>query len=118
MSDERMITDFFEHMNTRNLDQMGNLLHPDARFFFPKTQPLLGKDRIIRFFNVLFRQYPQLSFQIERTIRQGRKAAVHWTNQGVSRRKEPYQNEGVTILEIEAGKITFMSDFFKDTEKF
>jgi hypothetical protein len=36
----------------------------------------------------------------------------------MSRREEPYENEGVTILEMEAGRIRFISDFFKDTEKF
>jgi hypothetical protein len=35
----------------------------------------------------------------------------------MNRRKEPYQNEGVTILEMQEGKISFISDFFKDTEK-
>jgi len=49
-------------------------------------------------------------------IQQDDKAAVHWTNQGMNRRKEPYQNEGVTILEMQDGKIRFISDFFKDTE--
>ena len=43
---------------------------------------------------------------------------IHWTNEGISRRNEPYQNEGVTILELDGEKIAFMSDFFKDTEKF
>ena len=86
--------------------------------YFPKTQPLLGKQRISRFFKVLFRQYPELSFEVLRTIAQGSKAAVHWKNRGISRRQEPYENEGVTILEMEGNKIRFITDFFKDTEKF
>jgi hypothetical protein len=36
---------------------------------------------------------------------QGDQAAVHWTNQGMNRHKEPYQNEGVTILEIAGNMI-------------
>ena len=58
-----------------------------------------------------------MAFKIQRIILQGDQAAVHWANQGMNRRKEPYQNEGVTILEMQDGKISFISDFFKDTEK-
>ena len=51
-------------------------------------------------------------------IQQDERAAVHWTNQGMNRRREPYENEGVTILEMKNGKISYISDFFKNTEKF
>jgi ketosteroid isomerase-like protein len=118
MSHERAIDNFFELVNQRNLDQLKDHLDENATFYFPKTQPLLGRDRIIRFFNILFRQYPKLEFQVLRKIVQGRMAAVHWKNSGVNKKQEPYENEGVTLLETEAGKITFISDFFKDTGKF
>jgi uncharacterized protein (TIGR02246 family) len=118
MSDERIVQTFFEVFNNRDTEKMGNLLTADAEFFFPKTQPLIGRKRILKFLNILFRQYPQLSFTIQRVIQQGERAAVHWTNQGLNRREEPYQNEGVTILEMQNGKITYISDFFKNTEKF
>ncbi len=97
---------------------MRDLLSQDAEFYFPKTQPLIGRERILKFLNILFKQYPELTFKIQRIILQGDQAAVHWTNRGMNRRKEPYQNEGVTILEMQDGKISFISDFFKDTEKF
>jgi ketosteroid isomerase-like protein len=58
-----------------------------------------------------------LAFKVQRVIYQGDQAAVHWTNQGMNRRQEPYQNEGVTILEMRDNKISYISDFFKDTEK-
>jgi ketosteroid isomerase-like protein len=118
MKIEQTIVKFFEVFNSRDLDLMGDLLLPDAEFYFPKTQPLIGKDRILRFLSILFRQYPELVFEVQRVICQENKAAVHWTNHGHNRRKEPYHNEGVTILELQADKIKFISDFFKDTEKF
>lgn len=118
MQDEHTVTYFFSLLSTQDLKQMEPLLYSDARLYFPKTQPLVGRDRILRFFKILFRQYPTLSFNIQRIIRQKHFAAVHWTNQGISRRGEPYQNEGMTLMEITRGKISFISDFFKDTEKF
>ena len=118
MLDRETIDTFFNYLNTRDLNQMEHLLTENAEFYFPKTQPLIGKKRILKFFSILFKQYPELSFQIKKTIIHGNSAAVHWTNQGVNRKKEPYENEGVTLLEAEAGKIRFISDFFKNTEKF
>jgi ketosteroid isomerase-like protein len=108
---------FFQVLNERDLDEADTLLDSRTEFFFPKTKPIIGKDRILKFLNIFFRQYPELIFTVVRVIHQGDQAAVHWTNRGTNRRKEPYENEGVTILEIKNGKIVFISDFFKDTEK-
>jgi ketosteroid isomerase-like protein len=113
-----MITLFFERLNNRDQENMAALLDPEARFYFPKTKPLLGKKQILRFFDILFRRYPRLTFKVERIITQGNHTAVHWTNEGANRNQTPYRNEGVTLMEIRDGKIIFMSDFFKDTEKF
>jgi ketosteroid isomerase-like protein len=51
-------------------------------------------------------------------ITEQERAAVHWTNKGADRKGGVYENEGVTILRFENGKICFISDFFKDTGKF
>lgn len=118
MPDNQLIHKFFEVLSHRKTQEMDGLLCPDVEFFFPKTRPLIGEKRIFKFLNILFRQYPELIFKVQRVIRQGDRAAVHWTNQGLNRRREPYQNEGVTLLEIKDGKINYISDFFKDTEKF
>ena len=115
---EHTVTTFFEVFNARDMDRMAELLHEDAEFYFPKTQPLIARERILKFLHILFRQYPELTFEIQRTVCEGSKAAVHWTNKGRSRKNEPYQNEGATFLEIADDKIIFISDFFKDTEKF
>ena len=118
MPTDKIVNTFFEVFNARDMDMMAELLHEDAELYFPKTQPLIGKDRILKFLSILFRQYPELTFEIQRTVCEVNKAAVHWTNKGRSRKNEPYQNEGATILEMVDDKITFISDFFKDTEKF
>ena len=117
MSEDQTILKFFQILNERDLDGAENLLDSRTEFFFPKSQPIIGKDRILKFLKIFFRQYPELSFHVEKVILQGDHAAVHWTNRGINRRREPYENEGVTILEMEDGKIKFISDFFKDTEK-
>jgi ketosteroid isomerase-like protein len=117
MTNKKTVLKFFQVLNERDLDEADNLLNAKTEFYFPKTQPIIGKGRILKFLNVFFRRYPELFFTVERVIHQEDQAAVHWTNRGINRRKEPYQNEGVTILEVENGKISYISDFFKDTDK-
>ena len=112
------VTQFFEFLSTQSLGQMANFLKEDARLFFPKTQPLIGKERILKFFQILFRQYPELTFTVEHTIAQQDKVAAHWRNRGINRKNEPYENEGVTLFFLEDGLVSLMSDFFKDTGKF
>ena len=118
MTGEIVVSRFFSLVNDRDLPKLEVLLTDNPEFYFPKTKPLLGKNQIIRFFKILFHRFPKLEFRIRSTIVQGSKAAVHWTNRGTSRGNETYENEGVTILEMEDGGIRFISDFFKDTEKF
>ncbi len=118
MSNSTIAAGFFELINNRELDRMRELVQDNTRLLFPKTQPLVGGDRILKFFQVLFRQYPELVFEVQGIIAQGDNVAVHWTNRGITRKKEHYQNEGVTLFEFEREKIILISDFFKDTGKF
>ena len=118
MTNVEVVSRFFDLVNDRDLSKLEALLMEKSEFYFPKTKPLLGKDQITRFFKILFHRFPKLEFKIERTIIQETKAAVHLSNRGMNRRKESYENEGVTILEMEEGRIRFISDFFKDTGKF
>jgi ketosteroid isomerase-like protein len=114
----RKVIRFFEFFSTQNPGQMAGFLREDARLFFPKAQPLIGKERILKFFQILFRQYPELKFTVEHTIAEHDKVAAHWRNRGINRKNEPYENEGITLFFFEEGLVSMMSDFFKDTEKF
>ena len=117
MTKKETVLKFFQVLNEQDLVEADNLLDPQAELFFPKTQPMVGKDRILKFLKIFFRQYPELIFTVVRVILQEDQAAVHWTNRGTGRRDEPYENEGATFLEMEKGKIVYISDFFKDTGK-
>ena len=109
---------FFQALNERDFEIMETLLAADAELHFPKTQTLVGKQRIMKFLRLLFRQYPQLVFTIHRIIQQDDFMVVHWSNRGRNRHAEPYENEGITLIELSGRRIRFISDFFKDTEKF
>ena len=117
MTENNPFLTFFQVLNDRDLKTADTLLDPRAELFFPKTTPITGKERILKFLRILFRSFPELTFTIKRVIHDDDLAAVHWTDRGVNRKNEPYDNEGVTILELKAGKIVLISDFFKNTEK-
>jgi len=108
----------FEAMNSRELDPLVELLAPDAVFHFPGTKPIEGPDRIRRFIRILFHRYPELRFTVERVIADESSAAAEWTNAGESRKGEPYENAGVTVLVLGEEGIVYLSDTFKDTAIF
>jgi ketosteroid isomerase-like protein len=118
MQSQNIAALFFKLVNQRDMTAFEKLLADNAKFYFPKTKPLLGKERVLRFFNILFKRFPKLEFKVERTVVQGSTVVVHWTNQGLRKDQQPYDNEGVTWLEIKDGKVILISDFFKDTGKF
>jgi len=112
------IEEFFRLFNARDLEGLGDLLAEDAVFRFPKTDDLEGRERILRFLKLLFRRFPELEFTVKGIMSEGDAATAHWTNRGADRKGEPYENEGVTWVKWRDGDIVFISDFFKDTERF
>ena len=118
MCNKNFLLKFFDLINGREWDALEKFLAEDAEFHFPKTKPLLNKGRILKFMALLWKMVPELHFNVQRTIIQGNVAAVHWTNHGRDRKNPSYTNEGVTILEYKDDKITYISDFFKNTENF
>jgi ketosteroid isomerase-like protein len=116
MPNSKFAAEFFELINRRSFDQMGDYLTEDSYLYFPKTQPLMGRERILKFFQVLFRQYPELHFEVQRIIAQGESVAMHWTNQGVTRKKEHYENEGVTLFDLRIRRL-FLSAIFLRTRR-
>ncbi|MBN2526206.1 MAG: nuclear transport factor 2 family protein [Deltaproteobacteria bacterium] len=108
----------FDAMNQKSLDALGDILADDAVFHFPKTAPLKGKKRIVTFMKLLFRKYPNLTFQVGRITGDPVCAAAEWTNSGDTKTGDHYENAGVTFLEMNNGKIIYLSDTFKDTDRF
>ena len=116
--DKDTILDFYDALSRHDMEFLEKALWEDACLLFPKTQPLKGQDKVLKFFKVLIRQYPELTFHVQGIILQGNSGAVHWINRGKTRKDEPYSNEGVTLIEFDNGRVRFLNDFFKNTEIF
>jgi len=114
-SNRKLAELIIEAMNKRELSLLDEYLCENAVFDFPGPGIIKGKKRILIFLKVLFRKYPQLEFKIEDTIVEEKRACVIWSNKGKSSKGESYANRGITLVHFKDGKITYISDYFKDT---
>ena len=102
-------------MNNRDLSAFDQSLSETAIFDFPGSGRIEGRKRILLFFKLLFRKYPRLTFTVEDIITEGKKVCMVWSNEGEDKNGNPYSNRGVTLVKITNKKISFISDYFKDT---
>lgn len=102
-------------MNSRDLAALQDWLDEEAAFDFPGAGRITGRRRILTFLKALFRKYPRLDFTVQDTLIDPPRACVVWTNTGRHARGTSYRNSGVTIVYTRDGRITLISDYFKDT---
>ena len=105
----------FKEMNIKSFKEIDGYLHDNLALDFPGAGRVDGKRRVLVFFQALLRKYPILCFNVYEYFADGEQVCVLWTNKGENLAGEAYENSGVTVMHIEDGKITFISDFFKDT---
>lgn len=105
----------FKAMNSRDLSIAEPLLHENVVFDFPGNGIMEGPKRVSLFIRVLLRKYPELTFTIQNVILDGDQACTVWTNKGKNLDGSLYENSGITHFHFSEGKITFMSDYFKNT---
>lgn len=105
----------FEAMNTKNMAILEPVLSDDVVFDFPGAGQVAGKKRVMVFLKALLRKFPDIIFQVQDVIADHDKACIVWTNSARLDTSEPYRNSGVTLVHCDMGRITCISDYFKDT---
>jgi len=105
----------FEGMNKRDFTEMQKNISENLIFDFPDAGRIEGARRVIIFLTALLRKYSVLQFNVSDVFAEGERACAIWTNQGESKDGKPYSNSGVTVFQFSEGKISSMSDYFKDT---
>lgn len=105
----------FNAMNTRDFSEFENFVSEDVVFDFPGAGRIEGYKRILIFLKVLLRKYPKLKFTVSEILNDKQKACAVWTNEGEDIDGNPYSNSGITLLYFKGSKLTFISDYFKDT---
>jgi ketosteroid isomerase-like protein len=105
----------FEAMNTSNFSEFEKNAANDLNFYFPGADRVEGVKRVIIFFKVLLRKYNNLTFTVSDVIVENKKACVVWTNKGEEKDGKLYKNSGITLFHFTNNKVSFISDYFKDT---
>jgi ketosteroid isomerase-like protein len=105
----------FNAMNTRDFSEFENFVSEDVVFDFPGAARIEGYKRVIIFLKALLRKYPELKFTVSEIITDNQRACAVWTNEGEDTDGNPYSNRGITLLYFRGNKLTFISDYFKDT---
>ena len=111
----RMAEEVFQAMNTRDFTAFEQVITDEVAFDFPGAGRVEGSRRTLLLLKSLLRKYPKLHFNISEIITQEDSACVVWTNEGQDIKGNPYTNAGITLLHFSEGKISFISDYFKDT---
>lgn len=114
-SNEDLALLIFKAMNERDFSVLDPWLHPDISLDFPGAGRLEGVKRVTIFLKALLRKFPVLKFNVYETVVDGDLVCAVWNNHGQNLAGHPYENAGITLVHFEAGKITFISDYFKDT---
>ena len=105
----------FKAMNRRDFSILEPYLSGDILFDFPGTGRIEGIKRVLIFLKALLRKYPVLVFTVNEVIEGEDRLCAVWTNEGKDIDGNPYSNSGNTIIHLSEGKISFLSDYFKDT---
>ncbi len=111
----QMAEGVFTAMNARDFSDFEQMITEDIIFDFPGAERAEGSRRALVLLKSLLRKYPRLHFRISEVITQKDRACVVWTNEGEDIRGNPYTNAGITLQHFRDGKISFISDYFKDT---
>ncbi len=106
---------FFKALNSGDFTDVDPFIHPDVALDFPGAGRIEGSKRVRIFIKTLHRKFPVLVFKVNEVIVDGNQICAVWTNHGENLAREPYTNSGLTLFHLEHGKITFISDYFKDT---
>lgn len=112
---KKMAQGVFDAMNKRDFSEMQKNITESLVFDFPGAGKIEGAKRVVLFLTALLRKYSVLQFNVSEVFVEGERACAIWTNKGESKDGKSYANSGVTIFQFYNGKVSSMSDYFKDT---
>lgn len=112
---KKIAVSVFEAMNTSDFSVYEDNADEDLSFDFPGVDTVIGVKRVILFFKVLLRKYNNLTFTVKEVIVEDQKACVVWTNKGEEKSGGVYENSGITLFYFNNDKVTYISDYFKNT---
>lgn len=114
------INDFMKDLNSLNTEHLEKWFNDDSKIWIPPAKEISGKNRILALFRAIFRRYDSLEWKVFEIFPLGeQKYFYQTTSYGTMTGKGSYENNICTVVHFsEAGKIIYLSDYFKDTNPF
>lgn len=117
---KQLCADFFRDLNTKDVQKVSDWFEEDGVIWIPPAGPVASKRKIGVYFRAVFQRYKALNWYVTEIfcISENR-CYVLSDSEGVFKDDRPYKNHLVTELRFsDNGKITLLSDYFKDTSCF
>lgn len=122
---KKSIAASFEAMNRQDLDTFMSSWRDDGVFIYPGEIPesgtFQGKEKVRNWFQNFFNKYQKIQFDVQDIcvknifdLTGSNVVAVHWNLGLTNVDGRVGQNSGVTIINIEGGKVFLVKDYFFD----
>ncbi len=111
---------FMEDMRSNDACKVSSWFSDDSELWIPPAAPVKGISRIKALFRAMFNRYEFLQWTIVDILPVGDSRCIHiCDSHGKLKGCDEYRNRVITDITFNAeGKITSLSDYFKDTSVF
>ena len=121
----KAVADAFQALNRRDLSTFMSAWRDDGGFVYPGQIPESGtfqrKSAVEGWFRKFFDQFPKIQFDVQDICVRNifdlfgtNVVAVHWNLQLTNREGRVGRNSGVTVVNIERGRVFLVKDFIFD----
>ena|ERR1700722_17328621 len=112
-SNVRLAKRFLHILGERDISSLKELFREDIRFEYPGIDAITGKGRVVLLLKKIMSRFETLQFEAIDFVQEGEKLCVIWKNAGRLKTGQAFHNEGVSILHMRDGTISYVSDYFK-----
>lgn len=108
---------FMADLGTLDTAKLAQWFDEESELWLPPCESARGTRKILTIFSLIFRRYRELAWEVQAVYPAGEQKLVYQTeSKGIFADGRPYANDILTIIEFSpAGKIRFLSDYFKNT---
>ena len=121
----KAIAGAFDAMNRHELQKFMSAWREDGVFIYPGDIPesgtFQGKSAVEGWFRRFFEQFPRITFNIQDLcvrnifdLSGSNVIAVHWNIELTNRKGRVGENSGVTVINIERGRVILVKDYIFD----
>ena len=115
-----MKEDFFDALSANDIGRAADVFAADGVLLFPGLRSVSGRPLVKRMLGLIRRKYSNITWNINSTIYADSWLVSAWSVYGEFQQTgAKYENEGISLIKLDpAGRITMLSDYFKDTLSF